>query len=364
MATPAEELDVAGTAVRLSNPDKVYFPRLGADGGTKRHLVEYYRSIATLGSLDEGGRPLVRALRNRPTYLQRFPDGVEGEEVYQKRLPPKVPAHVESCRVTFPSGRHADALKVTNPADVVWAANLGTVTFHPWHARCADVEHPDELRVDLDPQPGTGFADAAGVALDVVQPLLTELGYRGYPKTSGGRGLHVYVRIEPRWTFTQVRRAAIALAREVERRAGGRVTTAWWKEQRGEQVFVDYNQNARDRTIASAYSARRTPTATVSTPLLWEELADADPTDLTIATVPALVERRGDPMASLDDAAHSLDVLLELAERDEAGGLGDLPYPPNYPKMPGEPKRVMPSRSRPDTVGIAPPTGQGLPDVD
>ncbi len=359
MPTPAEELDVAGTAVRLSNPDKVYFPRLGADGGTKRHLVEYYRAIATL---DE--QPLVRALRNRPTYLQRFPDGVEGEEVYQKRLPPKVPAHVQSCRVTFPSGRHADALKVTNPADVVWAANLGCVTFHPWHARCADVEHPDELRIDLDPQPGTDFADAAGVAVDVVQPLLAELGYRGYPKTSGGRGVHVYVRIEPRWTFTQVRRAAIAFAREVERRAGGRVTTAWWKEQRGEAVFVDFNQNARDRTIASAYSARRTPIATVSTPLQWEELADADPNDLTIATVPALVARRGDPMATLDDVAHSLDVLLDLADRDEAGGLGDLPYPPNYPKMPGEPKRVMPSRSRPDTVGIAPPVGQGLPDVD
>ena len=358
MPTPAEELDVDGIAVRLSNPDKVYFPRLGADGGTKRHLVEYYRTMATTG-------PLVQALRNRPTYLQRFPDGVEGEEVYQKRLPPKgVPGHVESCRVTFPSGRHADALKVTKAADVVWAANLGTVTFHPWHARCADVEHPDELRVDLDPQPGTDFADAAGVALDVVRPLLDELGYRGFPKSSGGRGLHVYVRIEPRWTFTQVRRAAIALAREIERRAGGRVTTAWWKEQRGEQVFVDYNQNARDRTIASAYSARRTPIATVSTPLEWGELSDADPNDLTIATVPALVGRRGDPMATLDDVAHSLDVLLELAERDEAGGLEDLPYPPNYPKMPGEPKRVMPSRSRPDTVGIAPPVGQGLPDLD
>jgi DNA ligase D len=359
MATPAEELDVDGTAVRLSNPDKIYFPRLGADGGTKRHLVEYYRSIATLD-----GNPLVRALRDRPTYLQRFPDGVEGEEVYQKRLPPRIPPHVQSCRVTFPSGRHADALRVTNPADVVWAANLGTVTFHPWHATCSDVEHPDQLRVDLDPQPGTGFPDAAGVAADVVRPLLDELGYVGFPKTSGGRGVHVFVAIEPRWTFTQVRRAAIALAREIERRSGGRVTTAWWKEQRGQQVFVDYNQNARDRTIASAYSARRTPTATVSTPLAWDELADADPDDFTIATVPTIVARRGDPMASIGEVRHDLEPLLELADRDEAGGLGDLPYPPNYPKMPGEPKRVMPSRSRPDTVGIAPPVGQGLPDVD
>jgi DNA ligase D-like protein (predicted polymerase) len=359
MATPAEELDVAGTPVRLSNPDKIYYPKLGADGGTKRHLVEYYRTMATCE-----GTPILTALRNRPTYLQRFPDGVEGEEVYQKRLPPKVPDHVQSCRVRFPSGRFADALKVTEPANVVWAANLGTVTFHPWHARCADVEHPDELRIDLDPQPGTAFPEARAVALDVVRPLLEEFGYAAFPKASGGRGIHVYVRIEPRWGFIEVRRAAIALAREIERRAGGRVTTAWWKEQRGEQIFIDYNQNARDRTIASAYSARKTPRATVSTPLTWAELVDAEPDDLTIATVPDLVARRGDPMAGLDDVVHSLEPLLELAERDEAGGLGDLPYPPNYPKMPGEPKRVQPSKSRADTVGNAPPTGQGLPDLD
>lgn len=370
-ASPAESLDVDGTAVRLSNPGKIYFPELGEDGGTKRHLVEYYRAVALLpdtGSVaaDAAGEaiaPILRALRQRPTYLQRFPDGITGEEVYQKRLPPRVPEHVQSVRVTFPSGRHADALRVTNPADVVWGAQLGCVTFHPWHARASDVDHPDELRIDLDPQPGTGFADARGVALDVVRPLLEELGYRGFPKTSGGRGVHVYVRIRPEWTFPQVRRAAIALAREVERRAGGRVTTAWWKEQRGEQVFVDYNQNARDRTIASAYSARRTPRATVSTPLTWEELVDADPDDLTIATVPALVARRGDPMSALDDVAHSLEPLLELADRDEAGGLGDLPYPPNYPKMPGEPKRVQPSKARADTAGNAAPVGQGLPDL-
>ena len=291
------------------------------------------------------GLPLVTALRDRPTYLQRFPDGIEGEEVYQKRLPVKgVPEFVRSCHITFPSGRSADALRVTHPADVVWAANLGTVTFHPWHARCTDVDRPDELRIDLDPQPGTGFEQARVVARDVVRPLLADLGYTGFPKASGGRGIHVYLRIEPRWTFTEVRRAAIAFAREVERRAGGRVTTAWWKEQRGEQIFVDYNQNARDRTIASAYSARKTPRATVSTPLTWAELADAEPDDLTIATVPALVARRGDPMAGLDAVAHSLEPLLELADKDEAGGLGDLPYPPNYPKMPGEPKRVQPSR--------------------
>jgi len=285
-------------------------------------------------------------LRNRPTYLQRFPDGIAGEEVYQKRIPAKHPEFLQTCTVAFPSGRTADALSPQHAADLVWAAQMGTVTFHPWHARCTDTEHPDELRIDLDPQPGTAFAEARAVALEVVAPLLDELGLVGFPKTSGGRGLHIYVRIEPRWTFTQVRRAAIAFAREVERGAGGRVTTAWWKEQRGEQIFVDYNQNARDRTIASAYSARKTPRAMVSTPVTWAELVDVDPDDCTIATVPALLQRRGDPMASIDDRAFTLDTLLDLAERDEGGGLGDLPYPPNYPKMAGEPKRVQPSKDR------------------
>jgi len=229
---------------------------------------------------------------------------------------------------------------------VVWAANLGCVTFHPWHSRCQDTEHPDELRIDLDPQPGTGFDDARRVALDQVAPLLAELGYRGFAKTSGGRGVHVYVRIEPRWSFVQVRRAAIAFAREVERRAAGAVTTAWWKEQRGEAVFVDYNQNARDRTVASAWSARRRPAATVSTPVSWGDLATVDPEDCTVRTVPGLLAEHGDPHAGIDAVSHSLEPLLELAERDEAGGLGDLPYPPSYPKMPGEPKRVQPSRDR------------------
>ncbi|MGZ4524018.1 MAG: non-homologous end-joining DNA ligase [Mycobacteriaceae bacterium] len=337
--SPAEDLDIGGVAVRLSNPDKIYFPALGAEGGTKRHLVEYYRTVAENGAV-------ITALRDRPTYLQRFPDGIEGEEIYQKRIPAKAPEHVETCRITFPSGRTADALKVRSAPNVVWAANLGTVTFHPWHARCADVDHPDELRIDLDPQPGTAFEEARAVALDVVQPLLDQLGLVGYPKTSGGRGLHVYIRIEPRWTFTEVRRAAIALARETERRAGGRVTTAWWKEQRGERIFVDFNQNARDRTIASAYSVRKTPRATVSTPVTWAELVDVQPGDCTMATVPALLERRGDPMAEIDARAFTLDGLLEMAQRDEAGGLGDLPYPPNYPKMAGEPKRVQPSKDR------------------
>ncbi|MGO4201083.1 DNA polymerase domain-containing protein [Rhodococcus sp. TAF43] len=337
--SPAEELDVDGVAVRLSNPDKIYYPRLGAAGGTKRHLVEYYRRVAT-------GGELLRALRDRPTHIQRFPDGVEGEEIYQKRVPAKRPEHVDSCEVTFPSGRTADVLRVRSAADIVWAANLGTVTFHPWAVRCPDVEHPDELRIDLDPQPGTDFDDARRVALDVLHPLLDELGLIGFPKTSGGRGLHVYIRIEQRWDFVEVRRAGIALCREVERRSGDRATTKWWKEERGRRIFLDFNQNARDKTIASAYSARRTPIGTVSTPVTWDELASVEPDDFTIATVPALLAGRGDPMATLDDVAHSLDGLLEMAERDLAAGLGDMPYPPNYPKMPGEPKRVQPSRDR------------------
>ena len=337
--SPAEELDVDGTAVRLSNPDKIYFPQLGAEGGTKRCLVEYYRRVTT-----EFGAPLLTALRDRPTHLQRFPDGIEGEEIYQKRAPVKRPDHVETCEIVFPSGRTADALRVRSAADVVWAANLGTVTFHPWPVRCGDTDRPDELRIDLDPQPGTDFGDARAVALEVVRPLLDELGLTGFPKTSGGRGLHIYLRIVPEWDFVGVRRAGIALMREIERRSDGRATTAWWKEERGERLFLDYNQNARDKTIASAYSVRRTPIATVSTPLTWDELVDAEPDDFTIATVPDLLAKRGDPMADLDAHAHSLDVLLEMAERDAANGLGDLPYPPNHPKMPGEPKRVQPSR--------------------
>ena len=339
--TPAIELDVDGIAVRLSSPDKVMFPELGADGGTKRHLAEYYRTVALFR---EGG--IMTALGQRPTHLQRFPDGIDGEEVYQKRIPAKHPEYIETCTVTNPNGRTADALLVRQPADIVWAAQMGNVTFHPWTVRCADVDRPDELRIDLDPQPGTGFAEARAVALDLLAPVLDELGLIGYPKTSGGRGVHVYVRIEPLWDFIDVRHAAIALAREVERRTPDRVTTAWWKEERGARIFVDYNQTARDKTVASAYSVRRTPRATVSTPVTWAELVDAEPDDFTIATVPDLLARRGDPAADIDAVAHSLDGLLEMAERDFADGLRDLPYPPQFPKMPGEPKRVQPSRDR------------------
>ncbi|MFC9789098.1 non-homologous end-joining DNA ligase [Rhodococcus sp. NPDC127528] len=337
----AIELDVDGIPVRLSSPDKIMFPQLGAEGGSKLHLAEYYRTVATFG-----GGGIMTALRQRPTHLQRFPDGIEGEEVYQKRIPAKHPDFVDTCTVTNPNGRTADALLVRSPADIVWAAQMGNVTFHPWPVRGADTDRPDELRIDLDPQPGTGFAEARAVALDLLAPLLDELGLVGYPKTSGGRGVHVYVRIEPRWDFIEVRRAVIALAREIERRDPARVTTAWWKEERGERIFVDFNQTARDKTVASAYSVRKTPRATVSTPVTWTELADVEPDDFTIATVPDLLARRGDPAAGIDAVAHTLDALLEMAERDAANGLGDMPYPPQYPKMPGEPKRVQPSRDR------------------
>lgn len=335
MPSPATELDVDGVMVRLTNPDKPYFPKLGA-AGTKGKLVEYYRAVA---------EPMVALLRDRPTHLQRFPDGIGGEEIYQKRLPVKRPEYLEACTVTFPSGRTADALKVTHPSAIVWAAQMGTVTLHPWQVRCPDTEHPDELRIDLDPQPGTGFVEAREIAVDVLKPLLDELGLIGYPKTSGGRGVHVFIRIKPDWDFIEVRRAGIALAREVERRAPDAVTTSWWKEERGQRLFIDYNQNARDRTFASAYSARRTELATVSTPLSWDELADADPDDYTIVTVPDFVAGRSNPWAAIEDVAHSIDPLLDMVKADEEErGLGDLPYPPSYPKMPGEPPRVQPSK--------------------
>jgi DNA ligase D len=329
-----EEVDVDGVAVRLTSPDKVYYPKLGA-GGTKRKLFDYYLAVA---------QPMLAVLRDRPTHLQRFPDGIDGEEIYQKRVPAKHPDYLQTCEVTFPSGRTADALKVTHPSSIAWAAQMGTITLHPWQVRCPDTEHPDELRIDLDPQPGTAFANASEIAVDVLKPVLDELGIVGYPKTSGGRGVHVFVRIKPDWDFVAVRRAGIALAREVERRAPDAVTTSWWKEERGERLFIDYNQNARDRTFASAYSARRTEIATVSTPLSWAELAGADPDDYTIATVPDLVAKRDDPWADIDTVAHSIEPLLKMVEADEERGLGDLPYPPNYPKMPGEPPRVQPSK--------------------
>ncbi|MFJ8672112.1 MULTISPECIES: non-homologous end-joining DNA ligase [unclassified Streptomyces] len=334
MAAGAVELDVAGRTVRLSHPDKTYYPERGF---TKLDVAHYYLAVA------DG---VLRGLRDRPTTMQRFPDGVEGDFFYQKRAPKGLPEWLPTARIAFPSGRFADEMCPTEPAAVLWAANLGCLTFHPWPVRRGDTEHPDELRIDLDPQPGTDFADSATVALEL-RELLTEHGLRGWPKTSGGRGVHVYVPISPRWTFTEVRRAAIAVARELERRMPDQVTSAWWKEERGEKVFVDYNQMARDRTIASPYSLRARPRATVSTPLRWEELPDVTPEDFDLRTVPPRFAELGDLHAEMDDHAFGLESILELADRQERDdGHGDKPYPPDHPKMPGEPARVQPSRAK------------------
>ncbi|MFF4403489.1 non-homologous end-joining DNA ligase [Streptomyces sp. NPDC001262] len=332
--TEALELTAGGRTVRLSNPDKVYFPQRGF---TKRDVAEYYLSV---------GDGILRALRNRPTTLERYPDGVEGESFFQKRAPKNLPEWIPTGRISFPSGRHADEICPTETGAVLWAANLGCLTFHPWPVRREDTEHPDELRIDLDPQPGTGYADAVRAALEL-REVLRELGLTGWPKTSGGRGLHVFVPIRPVWTFVQVRRAAIAVARELERRAPERITTAWWKEERGAKVFVDYNQTARDRTIASAYSLRPRPHAPVSAPLRWEEVPDAVPEDFDLATMPARFAALGDVHAGMDERPCGMEAALELADRDEHDhGLGDLPYPPEHPKMKGEPKRVQPSRAK------------------
>ncbi|MFF8784916.1 non-homologous end-joining DNA ligase [Streptomyces sp. NPDC015125] len=330
----AVELDVAGRTVRVTHPDKTYYPERGF---TKLDVAQYYLAVA------DG---VLRGLRDRPTTMQRFPDGVEGEFFYQKRAPKGMPDWLPTARIAFPSGRFADEMCPTEPAAVLWAANLGCLTFHPWPVRRGDTEHPDELRIDLDPQPGTDFADAVRVA-HLLRELLTEHGLRGWPKTSGGRGVHVYVPIRPRWTFTEVRRAAITLARALERRMPDLVTSAWWKEERGAKVFVDYNQMARDRTIASAYSLRARPRATVSTPLRWDELSDAAPEDFDLRTVPPRFAELGDVHADMADHAFGLESVLELADRQAADeGLGDMPYPPDHPKMPGEPSRVQPSRAR------------------
>ncbi|WP_433893965.1 non-homologous end-joining DNA ligase [Streptomyces sp. CA-111067] len=328
------ELTVGERQVKVSNPDKVYFPQRGL---TKADIVNYYVSV---------GDGILRALRDRPTTLERYVDGVEGESFFQKRAPKNLPEWIPTGRIAFPSGRYADEICPTEAAAVVWAANLGTFTFHPWPVRRADTDHPDELRIDLDPQPGTEYADAVRAALEL-REVLKELDLTGWPKTSGGRGLHVFVPIAPEWTFTQVRRAAIAVARELERRAPDRITTAWWKEERGQKIFVDYNQTARDRTIASAYSVRPFPHAPVSAPLTWDEVPDAVPEDFDVTTMPARFADIGDLHADMDEHAFRLDAALELADRDEREhGLGDLPYPPDHPKVKGEPKRVQPSRAK------------------
>ena len=340
-------IDAGGRELRVTSANRVIFP--GTDGTpalTKLDIVRYYLAV------QDG---IMRAVRRRPTTLERWPKGVHpgmvlatredrsgADAFYQKRIPKGAPGYVETARIAFPSGRSADEICPTEVAVVAWCAQMGTITFHPWPVRSDDVDHPDELRLDLDPQPGTDFADAVRVAA-VARELLDGLGYVGFPKTSGGRGVHIYVRIEPRWTFTEVRHAAIAFGRELERRLPGQVTTKWWKEQRGERIFVDYNQNARDRTIASAYSIRPKRGAPVSAPLAWDELDRVEPEEFTIATMPARFAEVGDAHAAIDDVAHSLQPLLDLYRQQ---GDGDMPYPPDYPKMPGEPKRVQPSRDR------------------
>jgi DNA ligase D len=339
-------VDAGEREVRVSSADRVIFPATDRTPDvTKLDIVRYYLAV---------GDGIMRALRDRPTTLERWPKGVHegirlstrewggGDAFFQKRIPKGAPEYVETARITFPSGRHADEICPTEPAVVAWAAQMGTITFHPWPVRRDDVDHPDELRIDLDPQPGTDFADAVRVAA-TARELLGDLGYTGFPKTSGGRGVHIYVRIEPRWTFTDVRHAAIAFGRELERRLPGEVTTKWWKEERGARIFVDYNQNARDRTIASAYSIRPKPGAPVSAPVDWDELPGVVPEDFTVATMPARFADVGDKHAAIDDVAHSLQPLLDMYAADEQG---DMPYPPDYPKMPGEPKRVQPSRDR------------------
>ena len=331
--TKEEKLTIDGHEVRVTNPDKPYFSldtKL-----TKLELVQYYLSVAP-GAL--------AGIRDRPIVLKRFVNGAEGEVFYQKRAPENHPEWLRTVRLSFPSGRTADEVVVDDAAGLVWVVNLGCIELHPHPVRSKDLDHPDELRVDLDPGPGVEWESVRLVALEV-KALLEEMGLRGWPKTSGSRGMHVNVRIEPRWTFSEVRRAAVALSREIERRVPKLASSKWWKEER-HGVFLDYNQNAKDRTTCSAYSVRPFPDARVSTPLEWDEVSDCEPADFTVLTVPQRLKEFGDPHAKMDATPGSLEKLLELAEKDEAEGLGDAPWPPHFQKMEGEAPRVAPSRAR------------------
>ncbi len=332
LAQDSVEIGAGGRTVTVTHPDKLFFPEAGY---TKLDLIRYYLEVAP-GAL--------RGAMRRPMVLKRFPDGATGQPFFQKRAPLRRPPWIETAQITFPSGRSADLVVCDEPADLAWVVNLGCIDLNPWPVRAGDVDHPDELRIDLDPTPGATFEDVRRVALGV-REVLDDLGLRGFPKTSGSRGIHINVRVEARWGFGEVRRSALALGREVERRMPVLATTAWWKEER-HGVFIDYNQNARDRTVASAYSVRPLPDARVSCPLEWDEVPDADPADFTLATVPRRFRERGDPAAGIDDAAYSLEPLLELVRRQEREGLGDAPWPPQFPKAPGEPPRVQPSRRR------------------
>jgi DNA ligase D-like protein (predicted polymerase) len=332
MAAKPIVLDVGGVDVSITNPEKVFFPRAGY---TKLDLVNYYLAV---------GEGALRGVFRRPMVLKRFVNGADEEPFFQKRAPDKRPPHVETALITFPSGRSANLAVADELADVIWAVNLGCIDLNPWPVRADDVDHPDELRVDLDPTPDVPFSMVRDVAL-VVRNVLADLGMTGFPKTSGSRGIHINVRIEPKWEFGDVRRCALALGREVERRVPTLATTKWWKEER-HGVFIDYNQNARDRTVASAYSVRPTAEACVSCPVEWDEVPSIELKDFTIATVPERFARIGDPSAGIDDVQHSLEPLLELVRQHEASGEGDAPWPPHFAKAEGEPPRVQPSKRR------------------
>ena len=329
----AEVLQIDGREVRITNPDKPYFTR--DVRLSKLDVVQYYLAVA------EGA---VRGVRDRPNMLKRFVDGAEKPPFYQKRAPENRPDWLRTVTLSFPSGRTADEVVVDDAAGLAWIVNLGCIELHPHAVRTNDLEHPDELRIDLDPVPGVKWDDVRRVAMEAEQ-LLEEMGLRGWPKTSGSRGMHVNARIEQRWTFTEVRRAALAFSREIERRAPKLATSKWWKEER-HGVFLDYNQNAKDRTTCSAYSIRPLPDARVSAPLRWDEVPESEAEDFTVLTMPARLKAIGDPNATMDDHAGSLDKLLELAARDEAAGLGDAPWPPHFRKMEGEGTRVAPSRAK------------------
>ena len=344
MATEKETLTLNGREVTVSNPRKVYFPETGH---TKLDLVKYYIAVADGALRGAGGRPMA---------LKRFVDGAAGQPFFQKRAPENVPEFIRTATLTFPSGRTADEVVIDDAAGLAWVNNLGCIDLNPHPVRAEDLDHPDELRVDLDPVPGVPWSQIREVAL-VARESLEAVGLVGWPKTSGSRGIHINIRIEPRWTFPEVRRAALALARDVERRAPDLATSKWWKEER-HGVFLDYNQNAKDRTVASAYSVRPLPDARVSTPLSWDEVATVEAEAFTIDTVPARYAAIGDPGAGIDDAVGSLEALLELSARDEAEGLGDAPWPPNYAKQAGEPPRVQPSKARRPPSEYEPGRGQ------
>ncbi|MEA2491681.1 MAG: hypothetical protein QOH21_3473 [Acidobacteriota bacterium] len=337
-------LEVAGREVVITNPEKVFFPRTGY---TKLDLVRYYMAVA------EGA---LRGIAGRPVVLKRYVNGAEGEPFFQKRAPETHPEWIETVELQFPSGNTAREVVVRDAAQLLWTINLGCIDLNPHPVRATDLDHPDELRVDLDPGPGVAFEDVRRVAL-VVREVLEEHGLRGWPKTSGSRGIHVNVRIRQSWTFDQVRRAALAIAREVERRAPEIATSKWWKEER-HGVFLDYNQNAKDRTVASAWSVRPTPDARVSMPLEWDEVADVDPAAFTLLTAPARFAERGDASAGIEDTVGSLDGLLELSAAQEAAGQGDAPWPPNYKKQSGEPPRVAPSKAKATSTAKAKGTGR------